>query len=108
MHGEPKASCTRVWHIIAWISAINKSLASFKFQPQGNLKLCRSENPTIPKEFSFSFSQFKLEFQQNQLIFKTYSLALHSYHISRSNWKQKLEGIVLIKAALQRYMIQLF
>jgi hypothetical protein len=42
------------------------------------------------------------------LIFNTYSLALHSYHTSRSSCKQELEWIVFNKATLQRFTSQLF
>jgi hypothetical protein len=49
MHGGPKASCTRVLHLLESISAISTLSCSFKIQPQGNLKLCWNQNPTILK-----------------------------------------------------------
>ena len=109
MHGGPKASCTRVFSSLGINSNYKYNASLIQIwtlrQPEALLK---SIPNLTPKEFWIFISLFKFEFQQNQLIFNTYSLALHSYHTSRSSCKKEFGWIVLIKAALQRFASQLF
>ena len=80
MHGGPKASCTQVLPCLAFISAINTMLPSFKPEPEGNLKLCWSEIPTILKEILIFISQFQTWISTQSVDLQVSNRFLRSIH----------------------------